>query len=74
MASTTIQISSDLQIELNKMKLFNRETYEEVIWNIIEDTKELSKQTKKDIALSRKEISEGKFITLSDLKKKYNLN
>jgi predicted CopG family antitoxin len=73
MASTTIQISSDLQQELNKMKLFNRETYEEVIWNIIEDTKELSEQTRKDIAFSRKEISEGKFVTLSDLKKKYNL-
>ena len=73
MTSTTIQISSDLQKELNKMKLFNRETYEEVIWNIIEDTKELSEQTKKDIAISRKEISEGKFVTLSDLKKKYNI-
>lgn len=73
MTSTTIQISLNLQQELNKMKLFNRETYEEVIWNIIEDTKELSEQTRKDIALSRKEISEGKFITLSDLKKKYNL-
>ena len=73
MTSTTIQISSNLQQELNKMKLFNRETYEEVIWNIIEDTKELSEQTKKNIALSRKEISEGKFITLADLKKKYNL-
>jgi len=73
MAQTTIQISSDLQQELNKMKLFNRETYEEVIWNIIEDTKELSEQTKKDIAISRKEISKGQFITLSDLKKKYNL-
>lgn len=73
MTSTTIQISSELQQELNKMKLFNRETYEEVIWNIIEDTKELSEQTKKDIDHSRKEISEGKFITLSDLKKKYNL-
>jgi predicted CopG family antitoxin len=73
MTSTTIQISSNLQQELNKMKLFNRETYEEVIWNIIEDTKELSEQTKKDIALSRKEISEGKFVTLSDLKKKYNI-
>jgi predicted CopG family antitoxin len=73
MTSTTIQISSNLQQELNKMKLFNRETYEEVIWNIIEDTKELSEQTKRDIDLSRKEISEGKFVTLSDLKKRYNL-
>lgn len=73
MASTTIQISQDLQQELNKMKLFSRETYEEVIWNVIEDTKELSEQTKMDITKSRKEISEGKFITLSNLKKKYNI-
>ncbi|MBT3463418.1 hypothetical protein HOD20_02250 [archaeon] len=73
MASTTIQISHDLQKELNKMKLFSRETYEEVIWNVIEDTKELSEQTKKDIAKSRHEISLGKFTTLTDLKKKYNI-
>ena len=55
------------------MKLFSRETYEEVIWNVIEDTKELSEQTKKDIAKSRHEISLGKFTTLTDLKKKYNI-
>ena len=73
MTSTTIQISRDLQQELNKMKLFSRETYEEVIWNVIEDTKELSEQTKKNIAKSRKEISEGKFITLSNLRKKYKI-
>ena len=42
MGTTTIQISQDLQKELNEMKLFSRETYEEVIWNVIEDTKELS--------------------------------
>ena len=73
MVSTTIQISQDLQKELNKMKLYKRETYEEVIWNIIEDTKELSKETKRNIEQSRKEISEGKFTTLSELKKKYNV-
>ncbi len=74
MALTTIQISKKLQQELNKMKLFSRETYEEVIWNIIEDTKELSEQTKRDIAKARKEIKKGKFVTLSELKKKYNLS
>jgi len=36
----------------------------------IKNTK-LSEQTKKDIIKARKEIAEGKFITLSDLKKKY---
>jgi predicted transcriptional regulator len=73
MATTTIQISHELQDELNKMKLFSRETYEEVIWNVIEDTKELSEETKKEIEEARKEISEGKFVTLSELKKKYNV-
>ncbi len=74
MASTTIQISQDLQQELNKMKLFGRETYEEVIWNTIEDVKELSDQTKKEILKGRKEFVEGKYVTLSNLKKKYKLN
>ncbi len=72
--ATTIQISNDLQQELNKMKLFTRETYEEVIWNAIEDTKELSEQTKKEILESRKEIADGKFVTLSELEKKYNIH
>lgn len=70
---TTIQISSDLQQELNNMKLYERETYEEVIWNIIEDTKELSKQTKKEIQLGREEVAKGEFVTLSDLKQEYNI-
>ena len=73
MTSTTIQISQNLQQELNKMKLFNRETYEEIIWNVIEDTKELSSQTKKEILNARKEIARGEFVTLPDLKKKYKI-
>jgi len=73
MVSTTIQISKGLRMELNKMKLFSRETYEEVIWNIIEDTKELSEETRRDIAIARKQIAKGESITLSNLKKKYNL-
>jgi len=71
--ATTIQVSETLQKELNKMKLYVRETYEEVIWNIIEDTKELSDETMKDIEAARKEIAEGKFVTLSELKRKYKV-
>ena len=65
---TTIQISQDLQQELNKMKLFERETYEEVIWNIIEDTKELSKETKREIEEARAE-----FVSFEEIKKEYGL-
>ena len=73
MVTTTIQISQDLQQELSKMKLFERETYEEVIWNVIEDTKELSEETKKDIAEARAEYAKGEFVTLEEIKKEYRL-
>ncbi|MAF50659.1 MAG: hypothetical protein CMH64_01075 [Nanoarchaeota archaeon] len=66
---TTIQISNDLQEALSKRKLFDRETYEEVIWDLIEDTSELSKETKKDIEEAEKDIKEGKVHTLEEVKK-----
>ena len=70
---TSIQISTRLQKTLTERKLFDKETYEEVIWNVIEDTKELSEQTKRDIVKARQEIKKGEFITLHDLKKKYKI-
>ena len=48
--STTIQISENLHHELLKRKFFERETYEEVIWDMLEDTRELNEETKKEIA------------------------
>jgi len=70
---TTIQISTELQNALTKRKLFDRETYEEVIWNVIEDTMELSEETKKDIEEARAEIKSGKFYTLKQAKKELGL-
>ena len=66
---TTIQISNILQKELLKRKFFNKETYEEVIWDLIEDNQELSEQTKKEIAQSRAEYKAGKTHTLENIKK-----
>ncbi len=71
--ATTIQISSDLQGELTKRKIFDRETYEEIIWDLIEDTKELSEETKKDIEKARNEFKEGKFSTLEQVEKRLGL-
>jgi len=70
---TTIQISKALQKELLKRKFFNKETYEEVIWDLIEDTKELSDQTKKDLTQARTEIKAGKVHTLAKVKKELGL-
>ena len=45
--ATTIQISEELKKELSKRKFSDRETYESIIWGLLEDTTELSKETKR---------------------------
>jgi hypothetical protein len=71
--STTIQISENLHKELLKRKFFDRETYEEVIWDMLEDTRELNEQTKKEIAEARAEIKAGKIHKLSKVRKELGL-
>ena len=51
--ATTIQVSAKLQQQLNKMKMSERETYEDIIWDLLEDRMELSEQTKRNIEQSR---------------------
>ena len=63
-----ISISDDLHNELIKRKMFESETYEEVIWDLVECTKELNAQTKKDIAKARAEIKAGKFHKFAQVK------
>lgn len=70
---TSIQISERLQDELARKKVFSRETYEDVIWNLIEDTKEINKETKAEIEEARAEIKKGKFHKLSAVKKELGL-
>jgi len=70
---TTIQISKKLQKELLKRKFFEKETYEEIIWDIIEDSAELNEETKKDIAEARAQIKAGKIQSLTKVKKELGL-
>lgn len=70
---TSIQISEELKRILSKKKLSERETYENIIWNLLEDNMELNEQTKKELEESRKEIKDGKAITLTQLKKELNI-
>ena len=71
--STTIQISDGLQKELVRRKLFSKETYEEVIWDLIEDTLELSEETKRDLELARADIEAGRTYTLAEVKEEMGL-
>ncbi|QQG38934.1 MAG: hypothetical protein HYS32_00520 [Candidatus Woesearchaeota archaeon] len=70
---TTIQISEDLAKELKERKFRDSETYEEVIWDLIENTLELSEETKNDIEKSRREIKEGKTKSLAQIKKELGI-
>ena len=68
--ATTIQVSEELVSTLKKRKFYEKESYEEVIWNLIEDTLELNKKTKEAVEQARAEIRAGKFVTHEELKKK----
>ena len=68
MATTTIQLSKELKKTLESMKLHPRETYEEVLERILEDLRELSEKTKKEIGQAIKEIKAGKYRTHEQLK------
>ena len=70
---TTIQISEKLQKELSQRKMFDKETYEEVIWDLIEDTMELSEETKRNIKQAEKDLKEGRTVTLAEVKKRLGL-
>lgn len=67
---TTIQISNELKEQLNKMKI-GSDTYEDLIWDLLEDRMELSEETKNAIEEAQKNIKDGKVISLEDIKKKY---
>ena len=69
---TTIQISTELLEKLQKMKMHNKESYEDLIWDLIEDRMELSEETKKNIAEYERDVKEGKlksYKTLEQVKK-----
>ena len=66
---TTIQISGKLQGKLKEMKISEKESYEDIIWNVMEDSMEISEETKRDIETSRKQAKEGKLYTLDQVRK-----
>lgn len=68
---TTIQIGNELQEALAKRKLYDRESYEDVIWDLLEDEEEL---TKGDITKSEEDIKRGRVHRWEDVKKEFNIN
>lgn len=74
---TTVQISKELLEKLKMMKLHSKESYEDLIWDLIEDRMEFSEETKKSIREYENHIKEGnssKFTSFEDVKKELGVN
>ena len=67
MATTTIQISKDLLEDLKARKMYSKESYEDVIRDLLEDTLELSEQTLANIKKSEEDIRAGRVKTLAQV-------
>ncbi|MEK6827436.1 MAG: hypothetical protein AABX99_03055 [Nanoarchaeota archaeon] len=66
---TTIKISSDVKNMLDKFKIHERETYNDIIEIMIEDNLELNEKTKKEIEEARKKINKGEFYTQEEVER-----
>ena len=71
--ATTIQVSPKLLAELKKRKMHEKESYEELLWNLLEDTTELSEETKRDIAEAEADVRAGRVYTHEQIKKEFGL-
>jgi len=71
--ATTIQVSKELLQALKAKKVFGKESYEDLIWDLLEDHMQLNEETKKAIEKSRKEIMEGKVHSFESIKKEIGL-
>ena len=67
---TTIQISDNVKSVLDRMKMIERETYNEVIERMIEDDLKLNEKTKKELEERRKSKD---FVSHEEVKKRLGL-
>lgn len=71
--ATTIQVSEQLMGQLKEKKLYDKESYEEVIWDLLEDSIEVNEQTRRELAQARAEIRSGKVHSLAKVKKELGI-
>ena len=71
--ATTISVSQELLSKLKERKFYDKESYEEVIWDALEDSMELSKETKKRIIIAEKDIKNGRIYSIEEVKKEIGL-
>ncbi len=73
MANTTIQIEVELLEKLKNRKIHESETYNELIEDLLEDSLELSEQTKKEIVQALDDVKKGRVKTIEQIEKEMGL-
>lgn len=74
--ATTIQVTEETKEALERMKLFPRETYEDVICRLIEISKEeeeLSTETIQNIEKALEDVKKGRLHTTEEVKKELGI-
>ena len=69
-----LTISKELQQALDRRKVFDEDTYEDVIWDLFESQMELSEKTKQSIKRSQKEFRLGKYFSSEEIKRRLSLS
>jgi hypothetical protein len=68
--STTIQVSDSVKIALEKMRVFERETFNEIIENMLEDQMEINETTKRELEERKRS---NNFVSLEEVEKKLGI-
>ena len=71
--ATTIQISQELQQQLMERKFSSSESYEDVIWDMMEDVTEISAETKRLIRKAEADVKAGRVHSLSSVKRELDV-
>jgi predicted CopG family antitoxin len=72
-ATTTIQLSTDVKRTLEAMKIHPRETFNDVLERLVEDVRELDGRTLVEVEEARAEIRAGRYLTQKQVRKAMGL-
>ena len=70
---TTIQITKKLKEKLDQLKVSKRDTYNQVIEDLVEDTFELSDKALKDLTEALEDVKHGRVVSHEEIKKELGI-
>lgn len=69
--NTTIKVSQDFVGALKSIKSQTNQSFEEILWDLLEPYLDFSAEAKKAIEKSKKDAKEGKTFSLAEIKSEF---